>query len=92
MIPYVYPEPPLVFQHPSPSCVFSGNLANHWHHRWLRYNWSTSKRSTNNNPFPVHTDRVNTYNPGHPRIVTNLFSSSRVKPPRRSRIMVLSLA
>jgi len=92
MIPYVYPKPPLVLQHPSHSRMFSGNLANHWHHRGLRYSWSTSERSTNNNPFAVHTDRVNSYSPNHPRVVTDPLSSSQIKPPRRSRIMVLSLA
>jgi len=29
-IPYVCPKPLLAFQHPSPFCAFSGNLANHW--------------------------------------------------------------
>jgi len=29
-IPYAYPKLPPVFQRSSSSCVFSGNLVNHW--------------------------------------------------------------
>ena len=48
--------------------------------RGSKCSWSTSKRSTDN-PFAVHTDRVNSYSPDSPRVVTDLFSPIQIRPP-----------
>ena len=55
------------------------------HHRELRCNRSTSKRSSNNNTFTVHTNRLDSFSLDYPRVTTNFISPRQTQPPRRSR-------
>ena len=61
-------------QYLSSCSVFPGNPADHWPSQGAQVQPVNLKTLYNNNPFAVHTDRVNSYSPNRLMVITDLSS------------------